>query len=133
MSDAPRPRKGLVLIGYRGTGKSTVGRILADRLPVAEHLTSGREREHPPRVLREPQLERARLRLRLQATQAQAEPDHRLACGFALVGESVRAKLPAKEKKQIAQDLKTAHQAGQCQGGTQPKGGIGFSQPSLMR
>jgi tetratricopeptide (TPR) repeat protein len=40
--------------------------------------------------------------------QAQAEPDHRLACRYALVGESVRAKLPAKEKKQIAQDLKTA-------------------------
>ena len=40
--------------------------------------------------------------------QAQAEPDHRLACLFALVGESVRAKLSAKEKKQIAQDFKTA-------------------------
>jgi tetratricopeptide (TPR) repeat protein len=40
--------------------------------------------------------------------QAQAEPDHRLACRFALVGESVRANLPTKEKKQFAQDLKTA-------------------------
>lgn len=40
--------------------------------------------------------------------QAQAEPDHRLACLLALVGESVRAKLSAKEKKQIAQDFKTA-------------------------
>ena len=39
---------------------------------------------------------------------AQAEPDHRLACCYALVGQSVRAKLPAKEKKQIAQDLKIA-------------------------
>ncbi len=29
MSDAPR---GIVLVGYRATGKSTVGRILADRL-----------------------------------------------------------------------------------------------------
>ncbi len=27
-----RPGQGLALIGYRGTGKSTVGRILADRL-----------------------------------------------------------------------------------------------------
>jgi shikimate kinase len=27
-----RPRRGLALIGYRGTGKSTVGRILSDRL-----------------------------------------------------------------------------------------------------
>jgi shikimate kinase len=27
-----RPGQGLVLIGYRGTGKSTVGRIVADRL-----------------------------------------------------------------------------------------------------
>jgi tetratricopeptide (TPR) repeat protein len=40
--------------------------------------------------------------------QALAEPDHRLACRYALVGESVRAKLPAKEKKQIAADLKEA-------------------------
>ena len=32
MTEAPRTGKGLVLIGYRGTGKSTVGRILADRL-----------------------------------------------------------------------------------------------------
>jgi tetratricopeptide (TPR) repeat protein len=40
--------------------------------------------------------------------QAQVEPDHRLACRYALVGESVRAKLPAKEKKRIAQDLKAA-------------------------
>lgn len=40
--------------------------------------------------------------------QAQAEPDHRLACRFALVGESVRANLPAKQKKQFAADLKAA-------------------------
>jgi tetratricopeptide (TPR) repeat protein len=40
--------------------------------------------------------------------QAQADPDQRLACRYALVGESVRAKLSAKEKKQIALDLKTA-------------------------
>ena len=40
--------------------------------------------------------------------QAQAEPDHRLACCYALVGESVRAKLPVKDKKQIAADLKAA-------------------------
>lgn len=31
LSEAPAPR-GLVLIGYRGTGKSTVGRILAESL-----------------------------------------------------------------------------------------------------
>jgi tetratricopeptide (TPR) repeat protein len=40
--------------------------------------------------------------------QAQAEPDHRLACLFSLVGESVRAKLPTAEKKRIAQDFKDA-------------------------
>lgn len=40
--------------------------------------------------------------------QAQADPDQRLACRYALVGESVRAKLSAKEKKQIADDLKAA-------------------------
>ena len=40
--------------------------------------------------------------------QAQAEPDQRLACRYALVGESVRAKLSAKEKKEIAQELKAA-------------------------
>ena len=40
--------------------------------------------------------------------QALAEPDQRLACRYALVGESVRAKLSHKEKKQIAQDLKEA-------------------------
>jgi tetratricopeptide (TPR) repeat protein len=40
--------------------------------------------------------------------QAQAEPDHRLACRYTLVGESVRAKLPFKEKKKFAHDLKTA-------------------------
>ena len=40
--------------------------------------------------------------------QAQAEPDQRLACRYALVGESVRAKLSAQEKKQIAQELKAA-------------------------
>src|ERR1019366_2972513 len=40
--------------------------------------------------------------------QAQGEPHQRLACRYALVGESVRAKLPVKEKKQIAQELKSA-------------------------
>ncbi len=40
--------------------------------------------------------------------QALAEPNHRLACRYALVGESVRAKLSAPQKKQIAQDLKEA-------------------------
>jgi tetratricopeptide (TPR) repeat protein len=39
---------------------------------------------------------------------ANAEPDHRLACRYALVGESVRAGLPAKQKKQFAQELKAA-------------------------
>ncbi|MBI2807223.1 MAG: tetratricopeptide repeat protein [Planctomycetes bacterium] len=39
---------------------------------------------------------------------ALAETDQRLACRYALVGESVRAKLSAKEKKQIAQKLKEA-------------------------
>jgi tetratricopeptide (TPR) repeat protein len=40
--------------------------------------------------------------------QANAEADHRLACRYALVGASVRARLPAKEKKQLAQELKDA-------------------------
>lgn len=40
--------------------------------------------------------------------QALAEPDQRLACRYTLVGESVRAKLSAPQKKQIAQDLKDA-------------------------
>jgi tetratricopeptide (TPR) repeat protein len=40
--------------------------------------------------------------------QALAEPGFRLTCRYALVAESVRAKLPPKEKKQIAQDLKDA-------------------------
>ena len=40
--------------------------------------------------------------------QALAEPGFRLTCRFALVAESVRAKLPPKEKKQIAQELKDA-------------------------
>ncbi len=40
--------------------------------------------------------------------QAQAEPDQRLACRYALVGESVRAKLPPKQKKQLTDDLKSA-------------------------
>lgn len=39
--------------------------------------------------------------------QALAEPDRRLACRYVLVGESVRAKLPTKAKKQMAADLKT--------------------------
>jgi tetratricopeptide (TPR) repeat protein len=37
-----------------------------------------------------------------------AEPDQRLACRYALVGESVRAGLPPKQKKQIGDDLKAA-------------------------
>lgn len=40
--------------------------------------------------------------------QAQAQPNQRLACGYALVGESVRAKLPPKEKKRLAENLKSA-------------------------
>jgi tetratricopeptide (TPR) repeat protein len=40
--------------------------------------------------------------------QALAEPDQRLACRNALVGASVRAKLPPKQKKLIADDLKAA-------------------------
>ena len=40
--------------------------------------------------------------------QAQTEPDQRLACRFALVGESVRAKLPPKQKKQLTEELKAA-------------------------
>ncbi len=40
--------------------------------------------------------------------QALAEPDQRLACRYALVGASVRAKLPPKQKKRIADDLKAA-------------------------
>jgi tetratricopeptide (TPR) repeat protein len=40
--------------------------------------------------------------------QALAEPDRRLACRYALVGESVRAKLTAAQKKKIAQNLKDA-------------------------
>ncbi|MSQ97180.1 MAG: hypothetical protein EXR98_21875 [Gemmataceae bacterium] len=40
--------------------------------------------------------------------QALDEPDQRLACRYALVGESVRAKLSASQKKQIALDLKLA-------------------------
>jgi shikimate kinase len=39
-----RPARGLVLIGYRGTGKSTVGRILAERLG-RSFLDSDREIE----------------------------------------------------------------------------------------
>ena len=37
--------------------------------------------------------------------QAQTDADQRLACRYALVGESVRAKLSTKEKKAIAEDL----------------------------
>jgi tetratricopeptide (TPR) repeat protein len=40
--------------------------------------------------------------------QVQAEPDHRLACLFSLVGESVRAKLPPAEKKRMAEAFKEA-------------------------
>jgi tetratricopeptide (TPR) repeat protein len=40
--------------------------------------------------------------------QALAEPDQRLACRYALVGESVRARLAPKQKKQFAADLKEA-------------------------
>lgn len=40
--------------------------------------------------------------------QAQAQPDQRLACLYALVGESVRAKLHIADKKRIAKDLKDA-------------------------
>src|SRR5205085_1430637 len=40
--------------------------------------------------------------------QAQADPDQRLACRYALVGESVRAKLSATEKKRFAEDMKAA-------------------------
>jgi hypothetical protein len=40
--------------------------------------------------------------------QALAEPDQRLACRYALVGESVRADLSAKARKAIAADLKAA-------------------------
>jgi tetratricopeptide (TPR) repeat protein len=40
--------------------------------------------------------------------QTQAEPNHRLACLFGLVGESVRAKLPTADKKRIAKDFKDA-------------------------
>lgn len=40
--------------------------------------------------------------------QALAESDQRLACRYALVGASVRAKLPPKQKKSIADDLKAA-------------------------
>jgi len=32
MTASPRGRRGLALVGYRGTGKTTVGRILAERL-----------------------------------------------------------------------------------------------------
>lgn len=37
-----------------------------------------------------------------------AGPDHRLAFRYALLGASVRIKLPAKEKKRVAADLKSA-------------------------
>ena len=40
--------------------------------------------------------------------QALAESDQRLACRYALVGASVRAKLASRQKKQIAADLKAA-------------------------
>lgn len=40
--------------------------------------------------------------------QALADPGQRLACRYTLVGESIRAKLPPKEKKRIAADLKAA-------------------------
>jgi tetratricopeptide (TPR) repeat protein len=40
--------------------------------------------------------------------QANAEPDHRLACRYALVGASVRAGLAPKQKKQLTQELKAA-------------------------
>jgi Tfp pilus assembly protein PilF len=40
--------------------------------------------------------------------QSLAAPDQRLAVRYALVGESIRAKLPAAEKKRIAADLKAA-------------------------
>ncbi len=40
--------------------------------------------------------------------QSLTEPDQRLACRYALVGESVRARLAPKQKKQIADDLKAA-------------------------
>jgi hypothetical protein len=40
--------------------------------------------------------------------QAQTEPDQRLACRYALVGESVRAKLAPKQKKQLTEELKAA-------------------------
>lgn len=32
MSTVPSPRRGVALVGYRGTGKSTVGRLVAERL-----------------------------------------------------------------------------------------------------
>ena len=37
MNDLPSTRDGIALIGYRGTGKSTVGRILAERLGFLFH------------------------------------------------------------------------------------------------
>lgn len=32
MTSSPGPQRGLALVGYRGTGKSTVGQLVADRL-----------------------------------------------------------------------------------------------------
>lgn len=47
-------------------------------------------------------------RARAFIAQAEAAPDHRLACRYALVGASVRVELPAKDKKRIAEELKAA-------------------------